>query len=496
MGPVSFDRLEAGDSLDEARSRAKALAAAGIRVQIVDDSRTLLVRSEDGKRARSVLEKLSNGDSSSSASSDPKLIEPLLKPPQSAIVVPGSKSHTNRALLCAALANGTSVLDNALFADDTAAMTGALETLGARFEGELAARRMTIDGSAIQSRTDGTSESSPIDLDLRQSGTTSRFLLPVLAGLPGSYAVDGDPQLRARPFQPQIEVLREFGATIDGLRLPLTIEGRRLAGASVDIETSLSSQFLSGLLMAAPLYMGETTIRRDGALVSRPYIELTIATMADFGVDVDVGSGFSHFRIPEQLYEPRSIVIEPDASAASYFFAAAAITGGTVKINGLGTSSIQGDVRFVDVLEQMGAAVTRTASSVEVTGPAVLRGVSVDMADISDTAQTLAVVATFADSPTTIDGIGFIRAKETDRIGAVVTELNRRSISATETDNGMTISPGRPTPGVVNTYDDHRMAMSFALLGLAHPGIEIENPGCVAKTFPDFFEVLENLRGR
>ncbi len=423
-------------------------------------------------------------------------VEPLSRPPDVSIEVPGSKSHTNRALICAALAEGRSHLGRVLFADDTAAMLGAIATLGVTVEADPDRRTVTVDGP-LGSRP----ESGPrLSIDVRQSGTTSRFLLPVLAATAGRFLLDGDPQLRRRPFGPQLEALRSIGAEIDGDALPLMIDGRRLAGRPVEVSASISSQFLSGLLMAAPLLSGTTSLAVDGPMVSRPYVDLTVDTMRRFGVDVSVdriaGSSGSQdrFTIEHGRYRATDIELEPDASAASYFFAAAAITGGRVRIDGLGPDTVQGDLGFVDVLSRMGATVVSGPDWTEVRGGERLRGITVDMSDISDTAQTLAVVAAFADSPTEITGIGFVRFKETDRIAAVATELNRQGIEVKQTDDGMIIHPGTPSGGLVETYEDHRMAMSFALLGLRHQGIEIDNPGCVSKTFPDFFEVLDRLR--
>jgi 3-phosphoshikimate 1-carboxyvinyltransferase len=287
---------------------------------------------------------------------------------------------------------------------------------------------------------------------------------------------------------------------VHGERLPLSIDGRKLTGGHAAVDSSISSQFLSGLLLSAPLFDGPTTIEVTGELVSQPYVDLTVSTMADFGVDVQIaeppaisGAGGRRFTV-DGTYRGAELRIEPDASAASYFFAAAAVTGGRVRIDGLGTDTVQGDIRFVELLAAMGADVDQGPDWTEVRGTGRLRGITADMADISDTAQTLAVVAAFAESPTEITNIGFIRFKETDRIAAAVTELQRRGIDAAETDDGMIIRPGSPKPGRVETYDDHRMAMSFALLGLRHPGIEIGDPGCVSKTFPDFFAVLDKLR--
>ncbi len=408
--------------------------------------------------------------------------------------MPGSKSHTNRALICAASAPGRSLLTGVLFADDTEAMIGAISALGTRVAIDREAATVAVVGGP-RDLLDATG-TEPITVDVRQSGTTGRFLLPLLATTPGRFLLDGHPQLRSRPFGPQLDALRALGAVIDGDGLPLTITGRSLAGGPIQVASSVSSQFLSGLLLAAPLFDEGATISVDGELVSRPYVELTTATMAAFGVEVSVETGPDRqtFDVPGRRYRPSTVALEPDASAASYFFAAAAITGGRVRIDGLGSDTVQGDLRFVDLLERMGARVRSGPHWTEVEGVGPLSGIEADMADISDTAQTLAVVATFATTPTVIRGIGFVRFKETDRLAAVVTELRRLGIDADETADGMVIRPGTPTGGLVRTYDDHRMAMSFALLGLRHPGIEIENPGCVSKTYPDYFSALDRLR--
>jgi len=260
----------------------------------------------------------------------------------------------------------------------------------------------------------------------------------------------------------------------------------------------MSSQFTSGLLLSAPCGPpGTVTIRLTTTPVSRPYLDMTVAVMRGFGAEVEQPDDrtFVVHRGPGSAYRAvDGYDIEPDASAASYLFAAAAITGGRVRVEGLGSSSLQGDVAFVDVLERMGAEVRHEPTAIEVRGTGVLRGVDADFTDISDTAQTLAAVAVFADGPTRVTGIGFIRRKETDRLAAVVTELRRCGIEAHEEDDGFVVHPGRPRPAVVQTYDDHRMAMSFALLGLRAPGIAIADPRCVDKTFPDYFTVLESLR--
>jgi 3-phosphoshikimate 1-carboxyvinyltransferase len=249
-------------------------------------------------------------------------------------------------------------------------------------------------------------------------------------------------------------------------------------------------------MMAAPVMRDGLILDIEGELVSRPYLEMTAQTMRDFGAEL-VRDGERSFRIAGgQHYLGRHYAIEPDASAASYFFAAAAITGGRVRVLNLGTRSLQGDRNLAHILARMGCRVTEGETFTEVQGaaPGALIGVEVDMADLSDVAQTLAVVAPFASSPTRVTGIGFIRKKETDRVGAVVRELNRLGVTAQEEADGFVIQPGVPQPGEVETYDDHRMAMSFALLGLVRPGIVIKDPGCVSKTFPNYFDVLETLR--
>lgn len=416
-----------------------------------------------------------------------KTIEVLQHAPNALVRVPGSKSHTNRALVCAALAEGTSILDGVLFADDTEAMMQLLVELGLSLDIDRDERRVTVTG------VNGAVPSCDGVLDARQSGTTSRFVLPMLALGRGAYVLDGHEQMRARPFDDLVDALETLGARVEGTTLPLTVVGgERLNGGSVEIPGEVSSQFLSGLLLSAPYATAPVHIEIVGDLVSKPYVDLTLSTMADFGVEVQ-RDGYRSFEVPALGYRAADVRIEPDASAASYFFAAAAITGGRVRVEGLGSDTVQGDIEFVAALARMGAEVTRSHDAIEVKGTGTLRGIDINMSDISDTAQTLAIVAPFADGPVTVTGIDFIRRKETDRIVAVVTELRHLGIEATEDEDGFTVHPGKPTAGVVDTYDDHRMAMSFAVLGLMVPGITIDNPSCVNKTFPDFFEVLAEL---
>ena len=406
-----------------------------------------------------------------------RAIEPLGRPLDAEVRLPGSKSITNRALVCAALAEGRSELRGALQADDTEAMVGCLTALGA-----------AITDDWVVTGTGGRLRPGPVTVDARMSGTTARFVAPLLALGTGRYRLVGHPQLMARPMGPTFDALRALGARVDGDSLPVEIAAGGVAGGTVALPGDVSSQFLSGLLLAAPLMRDGLTVELTTELVSRPYVELTTAVMSAFGVDVD------GFTVAPQRYRATTFDVEPDASAASYFAAAAAICGGRVRILGLDAASAQGDLVFVDLLERMGAAVERGDGWIEVRGTGDVVGIDADLADLSDTAPTLAVVAACASTPTRVTGIGFIRAKESDRIAAVVTELRRCGVDAEEEDDGFVVRPGAPHGARIETYDDHRMAMSFAVLGLRVPGIVIDDPGCVAKTFPSFFEVLESLR--
>ncbi len=427
-----------------------------------------------------------------------RVVAPIDHPLDATVTVPGSKSLTNRALVCSALAEGTSTIDGALVADDSLAMRTALVTLGADVVHDGESGRLTVVG------TRGRLRPGPSALDMRLSGTTSRFLLPVVALGTGAYRVDGGAPLRARPMGPVLDGIRALGATVEEHgepgHLPVTIVAPGgLDGGEVAVAGDTSSQFLSGLLLAAPYSRRGVRLVVTTALVSRPYVELTAAVMAAFGVDVrndgDQPGAGPVLMVPAGGYRAATYVVEPDASTASYFLAAAAIVGGRVTVEGLGSASRQGDARFADLLEAMGARVERTATATTVTGTGALHGLGdVDMADMPDLAQTLAAVAVFADGPTRVTGVELIRWHETDRIAAVVAELRRAGIDADEERAGFVVHPGDPRPARIETYDDHRMAMSFALLGLRAPGIEIADPDCVGKTFPGFWAALDGLR--
>jgi 3-phosphoshikimate 1-carboxyvinyltransferase len=393
------------------------------------------------------------------------------------------------------MATGTSTIRNLLLADDTEAMVGCLGGLGATTTPQAGdPTTVTVAGTAGRVRGGGPA------LDARMSGTTARFVLPLLGLADGPVELVGHPALQSRPMGAAIDAVRSLGIELEELgapgHLPVRVHGAgRLPGGALALPGDVSSQFLSGLLLAGPLVDRGLDLTVTTDLVSRPYVDMTIAVMAAFGAVVEVDPG-DRFRVAPGGYRAADVVVEPDASAASYFFAAAAVVGGRVQVADLGRGSTQGDLRFAEILGSMGCEVAVDGRATTVTGTGRLHGVDVDMADCSDTAQTLAVVAAFADSPTRITGIGFIRRKETDRIAATVAELQRCGVDAEAEADGLVVrpAPGSPRAAAIATYDDHRMAMSFAVLGLRTPGTVILDPGCVAKTFPDFFETLDGLR--
>lgn len=436
---------------------------------------------------------------------DPLTVERLEEPPDATVVVPGSKSITNRALVCAALASGTSVISGALLSDDTEAMVSCLDQLGVLCEVDPGARSGPSDlrRPRVVVHGHGAVGGEGVVLDARLSGTTARFIAPVCVLGRSTTVLDGDAPLRGRPMADLWLALSQLGAEVvplgvDG-HLPVELSGAQggIMGGSVVVKGDVSSQFLSGLLLSAPLMPEGLRVTLDGLLVSRPYVDMTIEVMRAFGAEVQTHATDGHLEgieVAPRGYEAREFAVEPDASSASYFFALAAVTGGRVRVEGLGSNSSQGDLGFTTVLASMGAEVHRVAEYTEVQGTGLLTGVDVDMVDISDTAPTLGAIAPLATSPTTVTGIGFARGKETDRIAAVVAELNRLGIAAAETSDGFAVPPGRVSPGVVHTYDDHRMAMSFAVLGLVSGGVSVADPGCVAKTFPGFWTAVDRLR--
>jgi 3-phosphoshikimate 1-carboxyvinyltransferase len=409
-------------------------------------------------------------------------LEPLGGPLDARVAPPGSKSITNRALLAAALAEGRSTVTGALVSDDTETMLAALRVLGAGIE--RSGTTVVVQGGPLAPAGE------PVYVG--HAGTVARFLPPALALGEGTYVVDGSPRMRERPVGPLVAALRRLGVAVEGEAFPLRITGARgRIARKTSVRGDLSSQFLSGLLLAAPCFADGLDVEVEGALVSSPYVDLTLDVLRTFGAEVERDG--LRFRVAPGGYRATDYAVEPDASAASYFFAAAAIAGGRVVVEGLGAGSRQGDLQFVRVLERMGCAVELRANETEVRSSGRLTAVDVDMADVSDTTQTLAAVAAFAEGTTRIRGVGFIRNKESDRVGATVRELQRAGIAATEDEDGLTIVGGTPRAATIETYDDHRMAMSLALLGLRVPGIAIADPDCVKKTYPGYFDDLSAI---
>jgi len=393
------------------------------------------------------------------------------------VAVPGSKSLTNRALLLAALARGGSRLRGALRADDTEAMAAAVRALGAgvRDDGR---GGWLVEGIGGPPAGGGR-------LWCGMAGTAGRFLLPAVAAGSGRWLLDAHPQLRRRPLGPLLEALRAQGATIAGESFPLEVSAAGLSGGCVDVDSSLSSQFLSGLLMAAP-HARQETVLSFRALVSRPYLELTERMMAAFGVEV--ARGERELRVVPGRYRAADVTIEPDLSTASYFLAAAALSGTEVTLEGIDLdATAQGDARLVAHLAAMGATVTGR-SPLTLAGPPRLHGVHVDMGDSSDVFMTLACVAPFADAPTTIEGIAHARVKESDRLAATAENLRRLGVSVQEGPDHVTVRPGNVRPARLATHDDHRIAMAFALVG-TRVAVELEDPDVVAKTCPGFWEL-------
>ncbi len=460
-------------------------------------------------------------------------IKPVTSPIRAAIRPPGSKSITNRALVCAALAAGQSTLHGALRSEDTEVMITSLRALGIQIENrsEASENNQTL----IVSGCGGRLPAADVDLFVANSGTTMRFLTAMATLGNGQTRLDGIARMRERPIRDLVEAIEQLGAKIrcEGAHgcPPVVVRGEGLAGGAAKIKGNISSQFLSGLLMAAPSARDAVTIEVDGPLVSVPYVRMTLEVMQAFGCRVSATENFRTIHVPKDSgYRATDYEIEPDASAASYFFAAAAITGGEVAVDGLGQDSLQGDIAFCDSLAQMGCDVRYEDKKITVSGNP-LRAIDVDMNAISDTVQTLAIVALFAEGTTRIRNVEHIRHKETDRIGDLATELRKLGANVEEHHDGLAITPpdysisrssrrmgarthlqadndgckhpsyGTPPKdsskqckgATIETYNDHRMAMSFALAGLRIPDIVINNPRCTEKTYPRFFNDLQRV---
>ena len=419
-------------------------------------------------------------------------IAPITHALGATVKVPGSKSITNRVLLLAAMATGRSTIDSALISDDTRAMIVAIGAIGFAIESDEQARRIKVIGRG------GAIPSTSATIDARGAGTAMRFLAGFLTLGRGRYRIDGNARMRERPIAALIEAMRALGLDVVSERgngcPPIVIDMTRakFSGGTVAIDASLSSQFVSAILMPAPLWRDGLTLTVSGD-AARPFIEMTLRLMKEWGATSTL-SGDRIMVSGGQHYQARDFTVEPDATAASYFAAAAALLGGTVTIPGLTRRSVQGDSRFFDLLEQMGARVTWHSDAVAVTGTGKLCGLDVAMNAMPDVVPTLAAIAPFAESATRIRKVGFIRHHESDRIAAIATELRRLGGAVHEFDDGLEIAPSSLTPAAIETYDDHRIAMAFAIAGLKLPGMRIRNPACVAKTYPDFFADLARLR--
>ncbi|CAB4269731.1 unnamed protein product [Prunus armeniaca] len=435
----------------------------------------------------------------------PEIVLQPIKEISGTIKLPGSKSLSNRILLIAALSEGKTVVDNLLDSDDIHYMLGALKTLGLNVEEDKANKQAVVEGCGGQFPL-GNESGDEVQLFLGNAGTAMRPLTAavVAAGGHSRYVLDGVPRMRERPIGDLVAGLKQLGADVDcflGTNCPpVRVIGKGgLPGGKVKLSGSISSQYLTALLMAAPLALGDVEVEIIDKLISIPYVEMTLKLMKRFGVTVEHSDSWDQFFIRggQKYKSPGNAFVEGDASSASYFLAGAAVTGGTVTVEGCGTSSLQGDVKFAEVLEKMGAKVTWRENSVTVTGPQRnsskkhLKAVDVNMNKMPDVAMTLAVVALFADGPTAIRDVASWRVKETERMIAICTELRKLGAIVEEGPDYCVITPPeRLNVTAIDTYDDHRMAMAFSLAACGDVPVTINDPGCTRKTFPDYFEVL------
>lgn len=412
-------------------------------------------------------------------------------PINASIKVPGSKSITNRALLLAALAQGHSTLHGVLFSEDTEAFAKALIELGLNLNIDRENHKIIVEGGA------GQFSNLHANIYCKDAGTATRFLIPVCAAMSGgSYHFSATERMSERPIKPLLEVLEQQGAEFSfesDYKMPFNLHAKSLTGGKVTVYITDSSQFLSGLLMAAPYAKSAMTLTSSKALNQKTYVHMTVEMMAEFGIQASWIDDHS-VMVPQGCYQSREYQIEPDASTASYFFAMAAITSGKMHVPNLRKKCMQGDIQFLNVLEKMGCTVIEEKGGITVIGTKQLKGLGdVDMTGFSDTFMTLAVVAVFADSPTTIHGLAHTRLQESDRIAAISDGLSRLGIKVQSTQDSLSIYPGQPHGAFVGSFKDHRIAMSLSLIGLKTPGVIIKGAECVAKTCPDYFELLNSV---
>ncbi len=420
-------------------------------------------------------------------------IKPVKTPPEFTAEVPGSKSIMNRALLLAALSENDTLLHGTVYSSDTEVFVNALKTLGYRMEPDKE-NHTTLIGKRIPLERVKNAE-----INVGSAGTAARFLTAMLALSGGSFYMDSSEQMKSRPMKPLLEALELLGARI-GYRgkpycFPFYLAGyteRDIKEVPLNIDQS--SQFLSALLMTGVTRKNKFMIRLTGNRTAKSYVEITEQMMESFGVTIRKKSDCLYEVPASRCLQRKEYRIEPDISSACYFYALAALTGGSVTVRNVSRKSMQGDIRFVALLEQMGCTVDERPEGLNVTGPenGEMNGVDIDMSDFSDQTMTLAAMAPFLKGKTVIRNVGHIRGQESDRLSAVSSELNRLGIEVTESENGLVIVPGEIKPAKIRTYEDHRMAMAFSLIGCMREGIEILDPDCCKKTFPKYFEILGN----
>ncbi|QTA87087.1 3-phosphoshikimate 1-carboxyvinyltransferase [Desulfonema magnum] len=405
------------------------------------------------------------------------------------ITVPGSKSYTHRILIASGLSDGLCTIENALKSEDTLLTLGALKHLGVKTD--VNDNNITIHG------TKGILSPCDTPVYLGNSGTSVRLLTAVAALGKGTYTLTGTERMAERPIQDLLDALRQMGVSACSVNNngcpPLEITGGEIKGGKVGLKCKISSQYLSALLLIAPYTREGLEITVTEGPVSKPYIDMTVDVMKQLNVEL-ARDGYNFFNIPgKQVYKAGSYLVESDCSNAGYFWAAAAVTGGTVKVRGISRDSRQGDVRLTEVFETMGCKVVQEKDGLVVSG-GKLSATEVDMADMPDMVPTLAVVAAFAEGTTVIKNVAHLKAKESDRLTSVATELSKMGIQATCTDTGLIIRGGNPHGAEIDTYNDHRIAMCFAVAGLSVPGVFIRDEKCVEKSFPNFWEVFEELK--
>ncbi|MCH8881284.1 MAG: 3-phosphoshikimate 1-carboxyvinyltransferase [Planctomycetes bacterium] len=422
-------------------------------------------------------------------------IRPITEPLDAVVRVPGSKSLTNRALLAAALAQGRSILSNALFADDTERLLVGLEALGIALETDRAENRVEITGCG------GHLPASDADIDCGESGSMLRFFTALCATAVGRYRLWGRGRLHQRPIAPLVDALRQMGTLVEFEEkegcAPLIVHGRALVGGQIEVDGSASSQFTSALLLASPYARSDVMLTVTGTPISEPYVRMTGAVMRAFGISLATDD-YRKIIVPApQMYEATNYEIEPDASSAGYFLAAAAICGGRVRIEGLGRTSCQGDLRLTNVLQQMGCTCRVEDGFVELERrpDQLLRGkLEFDLGDMPDAAPTVAVLALFADGPVRIRNVAHLQQKESARLSVLATQLGALGAEIDVHSDGLTVEPpAEISPCTIDPSGDHRMAMAFALVGLSASGVAIADPGCVSKSFPGYFALLASL---